>query len=509
MQNSNFPKVLWLVVIVGFIVLYFFGLNFVPLLGPDEPRYSQIAREMFERSDWVTPTLGGFNWFEKPALLYWLQIVAYNIFGVSEFSARFFSAIFGLSIVFLIYRLCRRIEGLDEKKGYYSQNAQGLAKFTAISLATCAGLLAFSRGASFDIILTFPITVALICFFTFEIYAPHGQSDHDFRGYFASDIGFLALFYVFIGVALIAKGLIGVVIPFGVVFTYYIFQFRFPPRLFVFSLFWGIPLAALVASAWYLPMYLTHGYGFIDEFFVQHHFQRYTSNKYQHPQPFYFFWWVLPAMTIPWIPFLLMALWNIKDWRSGTAQTSSDYLRYFALAWMIFPILFFSFSGSKLPGYILPALPGAMILIGDRIRRFVKSNEYNEWLIFGLSSGTILTCFLLLSFAVTDVASHETVKYLIEKADATGYKNSKIINFHTVSHNSEFYGAKRVVRAEDGKLKRFDGVKELADEIRKDGKPIVVLVPLEYISQLTESDIVTGNVLANNGELAVVGVSLK
>ena len=110
---------------------------------------------------------------------------------------------------------------------------------------------------------------------------------------------------------------------------------------------------------------------------------------------------------------------------------------------------------------------------------------------------------------MTDVASHETVKYLIEKADANGYKNSKIINFHTVSHNSEFYGAKRVVRAEDGKLKRFDGVKELADEIRKDGKPIVVLVPLEYISQLTESDIVTGNVLANNGELAVVGVSLK
>jgi 4-amino-4-deoxy-L-arabinose transferase-like glycosyltransferase len=79
MQNSNFPKALWLVVIIGFLILYFYGLNFVPLLGPDEPRYSQIAREMFERNDWLTPTLGGYNWFEKPALLYWLQHFAYNI----------------------------------------------------------------------------------------------------------------------------------------------------------------------------------------------------------------------------------------------------------------------------------------------------------------------------------------------------------------------------------------------------------------------------------------------
>lgn len=500
---------MWLVVIIGFIALYFFGLNFVPLLGPDEPRYAQIAREMFERNDWLTPTLGGFNWFEKPILLYWLEIIAYNIFGVSEFSARFFSAIFGLLTIFSVYRLCRRIEIAVEKKGFYSQNAQGLARFTAISLATSIGLIAFSRGASFDIILTLPITLSLVCFMTFELYAPHGQSDHDFRGYFVSDLLFLALFYVFIGVALLAKGLIGAVIPLGVVFTYYFFQFRFPPRLFVFSLFWGIPLAVLVASAWYLPMYLTHGYGFIDEFFVQHHFQRYTSNKYQHPQPFYFFWWVLPALTVPWIPFLLIAFWHTRNWRRGIAQIPSDYLRYFALAWMIFPIAFFSLSGSKLPGYILPALPGAMILIGDRIRRFVKNHEYNEWLIFGISSGTIAVCFILLALFVKGFASHETVKFLIEKADAEGYKNAKIYNLHTLSHNAEFYGANRLAREPEGKLKRFESVGEIADDIKKTGKTGVVIVPLEYVNQLTANELVTANVLADNKELAIVGVTLK
>jgi 4-amino-4-deoxy-L-arabinose transferase-like glycosyltransferase len=509
MRNSNFPKALWLVVIVGFVALYFFGLNFVPLLGPDEPRYAQIAREMFERHDWLTPTLGGYNWFEKPILLYWLEIISYKIFGVSEFSARLFSAIFGLITVFAIYRLCRRAEKMVQRKGLYSQNAEGLAKFTAVSLATSIGLIAFSRGASFDIILTLPITLSLVCFMTFEIYAPHGQSDHDFRGYFLSDLIFLVLFYVFIGVALLAKGLIGVVIPFGVVFTYYLFQLRFPQRIFIFSLFWGVPLAVLVASVWYLPMYLAHGQGFIDEFFIQHHFQRYTSNKYQHPQPFYFFWWVLPAMTVPWIPFLLTAIWNVRNWRSGIAQIPVDYLRYFALAWVIFPVFFFSFSGSKLPGYILPALPGAMILIGDRIRRFVSNHEYNEWLIFGLSSGTILTCFLLLSFLVKDVASHETVKYLVEKADADGYRNAKILSLHRISHSVEFYGAKRLVRDETGKLKRFESVQELVEEMKKDGQPAAVLIPLENVNQLTESDLVTGTILADNGELAIVGVNLK
>jgi 4-amino-4-deoxy-L-arabinose transferase-like glycosyltransferase len=268
-------------------------------------------------------------------------------------------------------------------------------------------------------------------------------------------------------------------------------------------------LAVLVASVWYLPMYLAHGQGFVDEFFIQHHFQRYTSNKYQHPQPFYFFWWVLPAMTVPWIPFLLTSLWNLRNWRSGIAQIPSDYLRYFALAWMIFPIAFFSLSGSKLPGYILPALPGAMILVGDGIRRFVIKNEYNEWLIFGMSSGMLVVCFLLLTLFVKGFASHETVKYLVEKADADGYKNAKIINLHTVSHSLEFYGAKRLVRDETGKLKRFERVQDLADEMKKDGKPAAVLVPLEYVNQLTESDLVMGNVLADNGELAIVGVNLK
>lgn len=103
-QSSKTEKYVWIAFAVIIVAVYFFGLT-VPLLGPDEPRYAQVAREMFERGDWVTTTLGGFNWFEKPALLYWLQIASYNIFGVNEFAARFGSAIFGLGTIFSLWIL--------------------------------------------------------------------------------------------------------------------------------------------------------------------------------------------------------------------------------------------------------------------------------------------------------------------------------------------------------------------------------------------------------------------
>src|SRR6266550_8340487 len=87
-QSQNTRRYIWYFFVILIIFTYFFGLT-IPFVGPDEPRYAQVAREMLERGDWVTPTLGGFNWFEKPALFYWFEIVSYKLFGVSEFAARF------------------------------------------------------------------------------------------------------------------------------------------------------------------------------------------------------------------------------------------------------------------------------------------------------------------------------------------------------------------------------------------------------------------------------------
>src|SRR5262249_27057555 len=135
-----------------------------------------------------------------------------------------------------------------------------------------------------------------------------------------------------------------------------------PSRKFWLSVFWGASLSLVISAAWYGPVIYRHGWQFIDEFFVQHHFARYLSNKYHHPQPFYFYPIILLMLTIPWTPFLIHALISVRKW-NWRAKDAVVQILVFLLAWILFPILFFSFSSSKLPGYILPVVPPALLLI--------------------------------------------------------------------------------------------------------------------------------------------------
>jgi 4-amino-4-deoxy-L-arabinose transferase-like glycosyltransferase len=516
----------WLIFAIIVIAAYLTGLT-IPLLGPDEPRYSQVAREMFLRGDWVTPTLGGFDWFEKPALLYWLQIASYNIFGVSEFAARFGSALFGLGTV-----LCLWILGKKAEDGRHeTEEIQNLANWLALIAASSFGLIVFARGASFDIILTFPITASLVGFFLFDNFPQrredakeNGQTNQNDTGNFFKSSRLRAFaglfaFYFFIGVAAIAKGLVGIVFPLAIVAFYYLLSRKLPSRTFIFSLFWGALLSLLVASVWYLPMYQANGWKFVDEFFIQHHFQRYTSNKYQHPQPFYFFFWVLPLMTLPWMPFFFASVWKLvkgavsrKDAKtqSENLATRSSPLATFAVAWLLVPLVFFSVSGSKLPGYILPAVPAALILTAQYVRQFVRKSRARQIAVQTVAIVTLVGAAVLAQFFVTDFLHEETVKHLIEKAGSEGYRNEKILGLHTISHSAEFYGAGRLARDADGRQKRLYGVSEIIDEMKRDNvKQVLVLIPLGYLNQLAKSEQVEAQVLGDNGELAIVAVKSR
>lgn len=529
-------QITWLLFAVVVIVIYFFGLN-VPLLGPDEPRYSQVAREMFERGDWVTTTLGGFDWFEKPALLYWLQIASYNIFGVTEFAARFGSALFGLGTILSLWILGRKWSAVSDQQSDENPESRipnpksEFANWLALVAASSIGLIAFSRGASFDIILTFPITAAMVAFFIWEIsHKEETQRKSDKISVFSVSSAALFFFYFFIGVSLIAKGLVGIVFPFAIVAFYYVLSWKLPSKTFIFSLFWGSVLSFIVASAWYLPMYRANGWKFIDEFFIQHHFQRYTSNKYQHPQPFWFFWVVLPLMTTPWIPFFLASIWNLFSRKNAKTQSeienetrgakkskipllpfSLSPLHIFAIAWMLVPLVFFSLSGSKLPGYILPALPAALILTGEYVYRFVQKSERRKMFVKGLALATFLVIAVIIKFFLVSVASTETVKGLVETANAHGYKTEKIVNLYTVSHSLEFYGAGRLMREPSGKQKRYDDFSVLvADAKREPNSQILALVPEKDLPNLTnETAIAESKVLDRNGEHALVIVKAK
>ncbi len=501
--------IIWRLLAIITVFVYFFGLN-MPFVGPDEARYAQVAREMLDRGDWITPTLGGYVWFEKPPLLYWLEMVSYKVFGISEFAARLGPAWFGLGTIASLWILGRSFEHTTNNE---RRTTNSFANLLALIAASTLGIMVFSRGVSFDILITFPITAALVCFYVYDLrvqpLATAGGSDPRVP---AS----LLLFYVFIGVALLAKGLIGIIFPFAIVGVFYVLSRRLPSRTFVMSLLWGIFLAVAIASIWYLPMYLRHGDRFIDEFFIQHHFQRFTSNRYQHPQPFYFFLWVLPLMTLPWLPFFLASIWTFtrrfvhRVPASHALPFSPSPLLLFSAAWLLVPLIFFSFSGSKLPGYILPAVTAAIILTATFIFELIQSSAKWRNATLLIAATTFASAILLIIFVVPRYAETDSVKTLIQTANERGYQSNRVLTLHTVSHNAEFYAAGRLLRDAEGKLRYLSGIGEVMTEIAADnGRSVLVLVPLEFLSQLTDSEKLKTEIIKDNSELAIAAVSLK
>ncbi|MEA2175695.1 MAG: hypothetical protein QOD00_3287, partial [Blastocatellia bacterium] len=225
MQRSTLAKRAWLLFFLAAIAFYFYGLGRFPFLGPDEPRYAQVAREMFMRGDLITPTLGGHTWFEKPVLLYWMMEGCFAAFGVKEWAARFGPAGCGLLGALLVYWTSRRVERAGGE-GAGQTNGLGLA--CGIALATSGGMIVFSRAASFDIVLTMAVTASLSCFFVSEL-----EEDERKRRWL------LAGFYAGVGVALLAKGLVGIVIPCGVVAGYLLLRRERPDAKLLLSMLWG------------------------------------------------------------------------------------------------------------------------------------------------------------------------------------------------------------------------------------------------------------------------------
>ncbi len=481
---------------------------------------------MLERGDWITPRLGGFDWFEKPALLYWLEIVAYKIFGVNEFAARFGSATFGLGTIACLWILGKsvqnsefkvqdsRLEAANSKTKILNSESRipnlEFADRLALIAASSIGLIVFSRGASFDIILTFPLTAALVSFFIF---------DQSKSKSFAADRLPLVVFYFFIGVALIAKGLVGIVFPCAIVAFYYVLSWRVPSKTFILSLIWGTLISLLVAAVWYAPMYRANGWKFVDEFFIQHHFQRFTSDKYQHHQPSWFFFLVLPLMTLPWLPFFLAAIWEFfkiqssrfKIQKHSALGTRHSALSIFAFAWLAVPLVFFSLSGSKLPGYILPALPGALVLTAVYADKFARNSRARERALQILAAAVFVLVFIALQFFAGDYTKHETVANLIAAVDSKGFADAEFVNLYAVSHNLEFYAAGRLRREPDGKLKRYDDFSVLIRELKAEGgRRVLVVVPQEAVPNLQkENGAADIEPLAENGETAIILVKPK
>ncbi|MFZ0749035.1 MAG: glycosyltransferase family 39 protein, partial [Pyrinomonadaceae bacterium] len=482
-------------------------------------------------------------WFEKPPLLYWMMMASYRVFGVSEFAARLGPAICGLLTAVFLFWAGKNIATLNDHDEDVASGCANLGHWTAFVFLTSLGTIVFSRGASFDIVLTMTITGVLCCFFVWHVRNALGEVGN-------TRPWLLAAFYLFIGFSLLAKGLVGMVLPFGIIGVYFVARRAWPSRSFVLSLLWGIPIAVVVAGVWYGPMIYRHGWTFIDQFIIQHHFARFVSNKYRHPQSFYFYVPIVAALVLPWTMILIATLTASPRWRwRGMDQV--DRIRLFALAWLVVPTLFFSLSGSKIPGYVLPVLPAASMLVAERVSYVLKVGlgqrlirltggllllvavvgAWSATRTLGIQSAWVIAAtvpvlivasvalfaprqrvlnFLLfgvISLAVSAIAlqparaiaDRESVRELMRMAEARGHGAAPVFYLLCDDRTAEFYAGSRLAYQPNGEPIRFDGAQELPPAIRAKGRVALVLVETRWEKQLTDYSGVETEKVGSNG----------
>jgi 4-amino-4-deoxy-L-arabinose transferase-like glycosyltransferase len=378
--------VLLLVAFCGF--LFFYGLAAFGLLGADEPRYAQVAREMLARFDWVTPTLQGKPWLEKPVLYYWQAMLSFRLAGVSDWAARLPCALDGSLLIAAIYFFLRRLRPGSELDG-------------ALIAASCAGIIGFAHAAATDMPLAASFSIALLCWYAWY------ESESNSGGESASRIS-LAGFYFALALGSLAKGPVAPALA-GVIIVSFV-ALRRDWRALARTL-WipGIALYLVVTLPWYVAVQLRNP-GFFRFFILEHNLARFSQDVYHHRQPFWFYLPVFLLAMMPWSFVLVLAVaeririvWTMLR-RSGKRPLSGreDSWPLFLFTWMLVPILFFSISQSKLPGYILPAVPAGSLLVADYLAgRRTEKRRFSA--AFAAAHGLICAALVFTAFSATSI----------------------------------------------------------------------------------------------------------
>lgn len=315
---SRVARLVWVAIPLA-LFLYLYRLDTTGMLGPDEPRYASIAREMARSGDWVTPRLWGEPWFEKPALLYWIAGAGFRLGLGPDLSPRLPVAL--LAVIFLCFYwwILQREFGCR------------IAWFSSIILGTSAAWVFFSQVGVTDLPMSAMFSAAMLLALPWIA-----------RG----DTRFLPIAAALLGLAALAKGLVPIALAAPLVLRGRGVRDLLRVRVLA-------PFLA-VALPWYLLCYLKNGDPFLEEFFIRHHLQRLTSDVIAHTQPWWYYLPVLLGLLLPWTPLvpLLARRANLQDPR-----------RRFLMAWVVFGLVLFSVSVNKLAGYVLPLVPATAVLL--------------------------------------------------------------------------------------------------------------------------------------------------
>lgn len=328
------------VALLALALLAWFGtLGYRDLINPDEGRYAELSRQMLASGDWLTPRLNGLLYFEKPPLQYWASAAVFAVLGHSDFAARLWPGLAGALAVLALWWCARRIHGPT------------IALYAACVLGGCVWWLGNSHFINLDTTLSACLAGALLGFW-------FAQRDNASSGEARAG---MALAWLAMGLAVLAKGLVGIVLPAGAMLAYMLWQRDLTPLK---RLNWSVgPLVfVLVAAPWFVAVSRVNP-DFAHFFFIEQHFHRYLTHTHR-PGPWWYFVPILLVGLLPWTTLLPGAL--RVGWQRVPGRFQGNRL---LLAWCVAIFVFFSASGSKLPSYILPIFPALALLVAQHLQR--------------------------------------------------------------------------------------------------------------------------------------------
>jgi len=364
MKNNKTAKQVLLLIILSYFC-FMFGNGLISLSIPDEVFYTQTAKEMLKAHSWMTPYMFGQPQFEKPIFLYWLLKIAFIIFGLTSFAARFFPALFAIFGVLATYFL-----------GLWGFKSEKKAFISALVLMTSGLYVGLARTVFTDLIFSVFILFSLLSFYW-------GYSFRERKG-----PGIL-LFFIFAALAVLSKGPLGLAIPF---LSVGVFLFIKKDIKFLLNryLAWGLLIFVVTALPWYILMIKLYGNTFIHEFFYNNHFRRIIEAEHAMNDSWYFYLFSMVGCIFPWSIFLVISLFFLPKYLKQ--KDNSFYTFLVCLIAVVFVI--FQSAHSKLVSYIFPLFPALALLTGGFVADCLAQKE-KSYLIFRSLLINLFVIFLI------------------------------------------------------------------------------------------------------------------
>jgi 4-amino-4-deoxy-L-arabinose transferase-like glycosyltransferase len=355
-----------LLLLLAVVLIWFGNLEYRKLIRPDEGRYAEIPREMVVSGDWTTPRLNELKYFEKPPLQYWATAVAYEVFGEHQWTSRIWAALTGFAGILLVWFAGTRLFGREA--GIYAALLLGSSMLYAM----------MSHINTLDMGVTFFISLGL---FSLLLAQKEDQV--------ATRRNWMLLAWAGLALAVLSKGLMGLVLPGAALFLYSVFNRDITvwKRMHWFS---GLLLFSLIAVPWFV-LVIKANPEFFQRFFIYEHFERFTTKVHGRFQPWYYFVPILLLGMMPWTMLMFDTL--LRSWRGSVPKIKVFSPERFLLVWAVFVYLFFSVSDSKLPSYLLPIFPALALLMGKQLA------EMKARRLFWLTIPSLVVVAILLGLA--------------------------------------------------------------------------------------------------------------